>query len=1299
MDSLHKTSFSTSPWRPALAAIVLGAFASPAASADPIISEFLADNETGKRDSDGEFQDWLELHNPDPDPVDLGGYFLTDNPTNRNKWLIPAGTILAPNEFLVIFASGKDRRIAGQELHTNFSLDDSGEYLGLIAPDGVTAVSEYNEDPLPPQFDDSSYGFEQTPVTLDEALVDLDAPCTALVPPDTTLGITWTAVAFDDAAWTAGTQGVGYDRGSGYESSFNLDVEAQMYNQNSSVYIRIPFTIDDPADIEDLYGLTLEIQYDDGFSAYLNGVRVTGDNAPVTPSWDSTAISDRSDADALDFATFDLSSHLNRLQVGPNLLAIHGMNTSADDENMLIRARLLAQRLESFITGPTAYFTTPTPGGPNGVQVDLPTSEVTISTQSKTFTTPFEVTLTSAFEDETIRYTTDGRVPNANSTEYTGPITIGNSTQIRARVFGADNAAGPLAMESYLRIDPTLASFSSPLPIVILDTWGRGDPDGNSHKDAFWAIIEPDPVTGRAAMTDPFQLETRAGLKRRGSSSFGWPKYSMTVEARNEEGLDKGVKPLGLPRESDWILSGRYQFDRALMRNDLMYRLSREIGEYAVRTRFVELIHNVNGGNLSYNGDYFGVYSLMEKIKRDDNRVNVARIDRRDSREPDVTGGYMFKKDRLDPGDSGFSVSGMGTFGWVEPKEREVTSAQRTWLQRWLNEIDVALNRPNWTNPTTGKHFTEYIDQDSWLRHHWLNTLAMNVDGFRLSGYYYKHRVDTNGGKLGAGAIWDFDRTMGSTDSRDNNPRQWDGTGDSSHTWNDGRYPWWGKVLRNPDFRQAHIDLWQELRKGAFSDENLGAITSEFERALDERDPAEANPGFPASRRTPASRNFSRWPQNPPTGGSFRLEVRNLSTWLRQRTNWIDQQYTRQPSLAVEPSVVSAGTDIAFSPQAGVTIYYTTDGTDPRLPGGAISPTATATSDASPVPFTVTGTTRITARAYDATPIDPSGSPPLTQWSGPVQGTFFVGPIANASNFVISEVHYAPLPPGTPEEIAAAADAADFEFIEMTNISPTDTIDLTDVHFEAGVDFTFTGSAITSLAPGERVLIVCNQAAFEARYGTTHSDRIAGEFAPTRLDNAGERLHLVDGLGMTIADFRYNDKAPWPSDAGNSGYSMILKSSAIPDPDYTSAANWRSSENIGGNPNESDSNPFVGAPLEDLDGDGLVKIFEHALGTSDDDPGDANAIFSTAVQSLRVDGSTDDYFTITFQRDLTADDVALAPEITTGFVDWSGDAMDVTLVSELNQGDGTALVTYRTTQPVPDPAQPQAFVRLRATLP
>jgi len=1247
--------------------------------AAPVISEFQADNSATLPDEDGDSSDWIEIFNPDGTVADLSGYYLTDDPALLTKWQFPATTTLAPSSFLLVFASDKDRTVAGSQLHTNFKLSSNGEYLALVAADGTTVVDEYAPE-FPLQFEDSSYGLAQLGNTSNQTLIGLDANCTAQVPSSGNDGTNWTASGFDDSSWTSGTTGVGYERSSGYDSAINLDVEGQMYNQRTSVYVRVPFTV---SNVGEISGLEMQLQYDDGFVAYLNGVEVARDRAPASLSWSSGASADHSDPDALQFQAFSLSSHVNQLVEGPNVLAIHGLNNGSGSSDMLIRPTLSATRLSDPSLGSPGYFLVPTPGSVNGTEQGLPASNVTISEPSKTFTSSFQVTLGGAQSGQTIHYTLDGSVPSSGSASYGGAITISSSTQLRARIFGTNGASGPIAMATYLFLGADLANFSSNLPIVILENWNGGKP--NADTDGFWGIIEPDALgDNRSHISADLAIATRCNMKVRGSSSAGFAKYSLALEAQDEEKFDQGISPLGMPKESDWVLSGRYTFDRALMRNPLIYRLSNESGEYAVRTRFVEVFLNTGGGNLSYASDYFGVYTLMEKIKRDKNRTDVAKIAPSDTTEPGVTGGYMWKQDRADPGDSQVLrantftagsnyTSGATSFRWVEPKGEDVQPEQKTWLENHLNEFNAALNAANWQHPTNGKHFTEYIDHFSWLRHHWLNTLAMNVDGFRLSGYYYKHRDDTNGGKVGAGPIWDFDRTMGSTDSRDNNPEAWDGTGDSSKAYGDDRYPWWGRALSNPDFRQAHTDLWQELRRDVFSTANIHAIIDEFAAEIDYQDPAGFNPGLSNS---PAERNFDKWP-----GSNHPNEVNILKNWLQTRTTWIDSQYTSQPNFTVAPGQVSPGTSVAFTGGGGTT-YYTTDGSDPRLPGGNVSPSASTSP-----PININSTTIVTARSR-------SGSG-LTSWSGAIQGTYLVGPIANASNLVISELHYAPAPP-SPAEQATSTDTSAFEWIEFLNLSPTDTIDLTDVHFEAGIEFTFTGSAITTLAPGERLLVVSNQEAFEARYGSGMTSRIAGEFGPSRLDNAGERIHLVDALGGTIHDFTYNDKHPWPSEAGFPGYSLVLITDGTSMPDLTLANNWRSSSELGGNPDSSDSSPLVGNPIADGDGDDLQKLLEHALGTSDGDGNDGPAAFGAQLEALEVDNIISDYLIISYQRQLAADDVDVRVEISADTISWSGGPGIVEFLSETNHGDGTSTVRYRSAAPFSPTSVPRSFARIVA---
>ena len=306
--------------------------------------------------------------------------------------------------------------------------------------------------------------------------------------------------------------------------------------------------------------------------------------------------------------------------------------------------------------------------------------------------------------------------------------------------------------------------------------------------------------------------------------------------------------------------------------------------------------------------------------------------------------------------------------------------------------------------------------------------------------------------------------------------------------------------------------------------------------------------------------------------------------------------------------------------------------------------------------------------------------------------------------------------------------------MEMMNTSPTDTIDLTDVHFEAGLDFTFTGSLITSLAPGERVLIVSNRSAFETRYGTAFSHRIAGEFGPNRLDNAGERLHLVDALGGTIADFTYNDKLPWPTEAGFAGYSLVLAAPAIDEHDYGTADNW-----FGGEA----SFPLV-SEVNQGDGTSLVtrrsnlphtpatkpafflRLRAHSLGRvsfadwmAEQGASDPQAPFRSSslsnllayavgadlapVPEAALPGFTTvtdggiTYPAISYRARKGAGDVTYTVEISENLVDWdNGAAFTAQVVSPVVNGDGTETVTVRSLLSIA--SAPGQFLRLHIGL-
>ena len=329
------------------------------------ISEFLALNENGLDDEDRDEEDWIEIHNAGAGMASLEGWYLTDTRKDLTKWQFPAVT-LEPDGYLVVFASGKDRRDPAGVLHTNFKLSGTGEYLGLVRPDGVTVASEY-APAFPIQAPDVSYGLSGT--TAQKALLAPGAPARALVPldgsleppPESAALRPWTLDDFDDSAWPSGTTGVGF----GYSQDIGLDVSA-MCNVNQTVYVRIPFVVDDPSEI---LGLTLRIRFDDGMIAYINGHEVARDNAPAptAETWDSGAPDNWPTARLAPPKDFSIR-RFDFLHVGTNVLAVQGLNNGLDSPDLMVAPELWAAVASE--TPLLRYFPTPTPGRPNGAGVE-----------------------------------------------------------------------------------------------------------------------------------------------------------------------------------------------------------------------------------------------------------------------------------------------------------------------------------------------------------------------------------------------------------------------------------------------------------------------------------------------------------------------------------------------------------------------------------------------------------------------------------------------------------------------------------------------------------------------------------------------------------------------------------------------------------------------------------------------------------------------------------------------------------------------------------------------------------------
>lgn len=774
------------------------------------------------------------------------------------------------------------------------------------------------------------------------------------------------------------------------------------------------------------------------------------------------------------------------------------------------------------------FFTTPTPGAPNLPGGPGFAPDVQFSIPGSTFINSVTVALSTTSPTAVIRYSLTSDLPTETSPIYTGPLTLNRTTQLRARAFQQGLLPGRPRTENYLAMNTALANFNSDLPIIILHNNGAGPVSASVNKLALMQVFEP--KNGTSSMTNPPDLSGRAMFRLRGSSTQGYSKGSYALEMINEFGDDKKDELLGMPAESDWVFYAPNNFEPILIHNPWAHQLSRDIGRYSPRTRFAE-VYLVTTTNMVASANYNGIYVIEEKIKRGPDRVDIDSLKPEHLRDPEVTGGYMMKIDRSDPEGGGFFAANQ-FLNYVDPKYVEISApgreAQVNYIQNYMDAFGNALFD---TNPSTG--YRQFVNVPSWIDHHLLNVLTFNVDALRLSAYFYKPR----GGKLEFGPLWDFDRALNSTDGRDLNPRVWRSTVSDRGT-DFFNYPWWGEMFQDLEFFQEYIDRYQALRRNHFSTTNLWRLTDDLANQVRRAQPREQG----------------RWGVTP-RGGTYQAEVSSLRTWLSNRVTFMDSQFVPAPTITNAPGELITGAKVGIQAAAGVTVYYTTDGSDPRLPGGGVSPKAQLYSG----PITVQDNIRLVTRANKPTHTSLTGpdNPPLSsKWSGAHAATFVV----HLPTLVLTEIMYNPAPP--PPGNTSTNEL--YEFIELQNRGGT-AISLPGFRLTNGVDYIFTqASGVTSLAPGERLVVVKNRAAFISRYGA--NIRIAGEFTGS-LNNAGDRLTLLGPLGEPIHDFEYNDR--WYPITDGPGFSLVTAATG-PHSDWPLPGNWRPSGKVHGTPGAGD---------------------------------------------------------------------------------------------------------------------------------
>ena len=412
---------------------------------------------------------------------------------------------------------------------------------------------------------------------------------------------------------------------------------------------------------------------------------------------------------------------------------------------------------------------------------------------------------------------------------------------------------------------------------------------------------------GRNRFDDMGGQRLGAAIKLRGSSSLNlFPKTGYGFELKGADGEDTSAVLLGMPKEEDWVLHGPYS-DKSLVRNALVYDLARDLMAYAPRSRFVELM---------LRDDYRGIYLLVEKIKRDKQRVDVAKLLPSTTSGDSLTGGYILKFDKttgedfstnpvltLPPHRYAFAGKQRTEVVYVYPKAEDLAPEQRQYIASWLTDFEQRLVSRDFDDLNRG--YMPLVDLRSFVDFFIINELAKNIDGYRLSTFFSKQR-DSEGGRLVMGPVWDFNIAIGNADYCQGAVVQGWVVNFPQVCPNDGFQPtfWFVRLLQSQHFRQALKLRWQELRRaGVLSNSALQSRIDSLAAVVG---------------GDPATRNFARWPvlgtrvwpnaQNPRT---HQQAVEQLESFLLARAAWMDGAIdgltvdTRAPTHAIDDLHIS----------------------------------------------------------------------------------------------------------------------------------------------------------------------------------------------------------------------------------------------------------------------------------------------------------------------------------------------------------------------------------------------------------
>ena len=415
---------------------------------------------------------------------------------------------------------------------------------------------------------------------------------------------------------------------------------------------------------------------------------------------------------------------------------------------------------------------------------------------------------------------------------------------------------------------------SSHLPIIVVNTNGQEIPNEDKIT-AHMGIIYNAPGEINY-LSDPYNhYDGFIGIEIRGSSTTWFPKKQFAVETRDSLGENNNVPLFGMPEENDWIFNAPYT-DKSLMRNVIIYKMARDAGKYATRSHYFELV---------IDGDYRGLYVMFEKIKRDDNRVNISKLEPEEISDDDITGGYIIKVDKWDGENIGgwYSEPPSDSYGgfyyqYHYPKPDEIVYDQQQYIMSYMENFEQTILSDDFANPETG--YPSIIDWGSFIDFFIMQEITKNVDGYRLSSFLHKDK-DSGDGRLVAGPIWDFNLGFGNADYYNG----WDTQGwqvEADLPNDDFSIPyWWCTIWSDQSFRWSVQQRWNSLRNNFLSNASVNSLIDSLQSHIGEA----------------ADRNFERWPTlgqyvwpNYYIGQTYQDEIDYLRNWIINRMEWMDSE-------------------------------------------------------------------------------------------------------------------------------------------------------------------------------------------------------------------------------------------------------------------------------------------------------------------------------------------------------------------------------------------------------------------------